>query len=841
MTIKGRVQGVGFRPTAYRYALELGLAGSVSNTHDGVVVDLQGPVNKLASFETLLKEKAPPGAAIKSIEKRILAPSEKLYGFSILKSSKNQPSKTLFPPDLGLCEACSKDINNPHDRRYKYPFTNCTDCGPRFTIIENLPYDRPKTTMKGFHMCSDCLREYNDPLNRRFHAQPNACPKCGPIAEFKPLRERKNKSSLRYPFCNNNGNNTASLSLRGAAATKQSQTGINAIKKAAQLIGQGKVLAIQSLGGFHLACDAYSDKAVKRLRALKNRPHKPFAVMLTGVHTAQKHCEITSREASALESPRAPVIMLEKHHGSGLSKLISPGLNTMGIMLTYTPLHSILFKELKSCTDALVMTSGNISDEPICRTPEQALRKLNGIADAFLTHNRPIRNRCDDSVVYIHQDKCIPIRRARGYVPDPVEMRTASATPILACGAELKTTFCLTRDNEAFPSTHIGGMKDQKTTDFYEEALGRMSKFLEIKPAIIAHDTHLDYLTTRIAKQQAKKLKLPASRLIPVQHHHAHIASVMAEHKLDRKVLGIALDGTGLGTDGTIWGGEFLEVNGADFRRVAHLKPVRIPGGDIAATEIWRCALPWIEKIHLSSFPSPLRVGDAPKPWRRSGEGRVRVNKEAPLNITKNLFKDIDPKKIEFAWKMMQKGINSPLTSSMGRLFDAVAALINVRHETTYEAQAAMELESLLIPVSSFPPPGWGRLGGGGKASPSYTFKYSPSPHLPIIIDPTPAISSILTDLKSKRPSKEISLKFHVCVANMIAEISKTLCNQLKIRTVALSGGVFQNKTLLNLAIPKLKQKGLKTFTNTQVPANDAGISLGQAWIAMQKMLNAKG
>lgn len=745
--VSGIVQGVGFRPAVYRHAVENRISGWVINGPSGVVIEAEGLPGDLNNFLEAVSSRFPARAKIHRVTVEDIPPSGE-QGFFIGKSLAGGDSRSIVPADLCLCPDCRSDISDKSGRRYLYPFTNCTNCGPRFTIVKKLPYDRPFTTMRDFKMCPECLAEYENPMDRRFHAQPNACPRCGPEVE--------------------------SLSAGGKPLGK----GVDALNIAAETIIKGGIAAIQSLGGFHLACDAANPETVAELRSRKNRPHKPFAVMVRDIGSAGELCRIAGPEAEVLGSVEAPIVMLKKK--TAAFDRLAPGLKSFGVMLPYTPLHLVLFDILKErgFSGPLIMTSGNRSDEPICRTKEEALLSLQGIADVFIVHDRPIHNRCDDSVVFVHESKAVPVRRSRGYVPGSIRL-SKSGKSVLGCGAYLKTTFCLTRGEEAFLSQHIGDLDEEASHKFYLEALSGMKAFLGVEPEIIAHDLHPDYPSTRMAAGFK-------GRKIGVQHHFAHIASVMAEHQLQEPVLGAALDGAGYGTDGTIWGCEFMEISEGSWKRLGRLKPFPLPGGDAAVFEIWRTAFSCLKTF----LP-----------------GELEKSASALFSGVKNTAV------IE---KMMDSGINSPLTSSMGRLFDAAAFLSGIRKEVSYEAQAAMELESLC------------------RRRPARPFKFAIHETGGMLeADPAPVLEAMLAE-KGENRSAAIAEKFHASVPDMVCAVISRLSKKTGIKTVALSGGVFQNRIILEWTSEGLSRRGFKVYANERVPANDGGIALGQAWAASQ-------
>jgi hydrogenase maturation protein HypF len=655
-------------------------------------------------------------------------------------------------PDIATCEECKRELFCPTDRRFRYPFINCTNCGPRFTIIEDIPYDRPKTTMRQFVMCPECQQEYDNPLDRRFHAQPNACPKCGPSLEL----------------VDGNGNPTKIKDV---------------IKEASALLKSGKILAIRGLGGFHLACDATNEEAVNLLRARKRRPAKPLAVMIATIEEVENHCFISPEERKLLQSPQCPIVLLRwKHSSSNISPAVAPNLKYLGAMLPYTPLHHLLLRETGV---PLVMTSGNISEEPIAKDNDEALRRLKGIADYFLLHNRDIYARYDDSV-YMVEGVPQAIRRARSYAPYPIFLPFKSKQ-ILACGAELKSTFCLTKDGHAFLSQHIGDMENEETLDHFENTIELYKKLFRIEPEIVAYDMHPEYLATKYALQVGFERGL---RLVPVQHHHAHIVSCLAENNVEGPVIGVAFDGTGYGTDGTIWGGEFLLADWRNCQRVGHLEYVPLLGGAAAIRKPYRMALSYLYTLLGEDFTlDGLAVGK------------------------------LNPVELEVIKQQLEQRINSPLTSSAGRLFDAVSALAGLRGEIDYEAQAAIELE-MLAPDEL-----------GEFEAKSYPFSIVKDQGINVL-KLEELFATIVQDVRNQVPVPIISLKFHNTMAQIVAEMCKTIAKESGIKRAALSGGVFQNRLLLKLATSALHKEGLAVLTHRLVPCNDGGISLGQAVIA---------
>jgi len=751
INVRGVVQGVGFRPFVYRLAREHNLKGWVRNTSGNVEIEVEGDAESLENFLGNLETQAPPMARIEKV-KATFYPPKGYTEFEIRESLSQEGKYQLVSPDIATCEDCKRELFSPTDRRFRHPFTNCTNCGPRFTIIEDIPYDRPKTTMRQFEMCPECQQEYDNPSDRRFHAQPNACPKCGPSLEL----------------VDSNGNPIEAD---------------DAIKAASDLLKAGKIVAIRGLGGFQLACDATNEAAINLLRTRKRRPAKPLAVMAGNLEEVENHCFVSPEERKLLQSPECPIVLLRwKHSSSSISPAVAPNLKYLGVMLPYTPLHHILLRETGI---PLVMTSGNLSEEPIAKDNDEALRRLRGIADYFLLHNRDIYARYDDSV-YMVEDAPQAIRRARGYAPYPIFL-PFKAKPILACGAELKNTFCLTKDEHAFLSQHIGDMENEETLDHFENTIGLYKKLFRIEPEIVAYDMHPEYLSTKYALKLSEERGLKS---IPVQHHHAHIVSCLVENRVKGPVIGVAFDGTGYGTDGTIWGGEFLLADYHRCQRVGHLEYVPLLGGVAAINKPYRMALSYLYTLLGEDF---------------SVEG---------LPISK-----VNSAELDIIKQQLKRRVNSPLTSSAGRLFDAVAALAGVRGEIDYEAQAGIELE-MLAPDES-----------GEFEEKSYPFSIIKDQAIKVI-KLAELISTIVQDIRNQVPTPIISLKFHNTMAKIIAEMCKTIARESGINKVALSGGVFQNRLLQKLAVSALHKDGFTVLTHHLVPCNDGGISLGQAVIA---------
>ncbi len=757
ISVHGVVQGVGFRPFVYRLATKHNLKGWVCNTSEDVKIEVEGKMEAIEQFKLDLQTKAPPLAHIEDI---IISyhPTIGYESFGIRHSIAEEGKYQLISPDIATCQACLGELLDPNDRRYRYPFTNCTNCGPRFTIIEDIPYDRPKTTMRYFQMCPQCQAEYDNPLDRRFHAQPNACPKCGPHVEL--LDAQGNTLSCSDP-----------------------------ISSASQLLREGKIVAIKGLGGFLLACDATSQSTVKTLRKRKRRLFKPFAIMLTNMDEVKRHCYISPEEEQVLLSPQSPIVLMRWKDDSPVSREVAPNFCYLGVMLPYTPLHHILLGDTGL---PLVMTSGNVSEEPIAKDNDEALRKLSGIADYFLVHNRYIYSRYDDSVAMVEETASQIVRRARSYAPSPIPL-TFRAKQVLGCGAEMKNTFCLTKDNHAFLSQHIGDMENVETLEHFGNTISLYKKLFRIEPEIIAHDLHPDYLATKYAQQLGES----GLKLIPVQHHHAHIVSCMVDNGLQSPVIGVALDGTGMGDDGHIWGGEFMVADYQSFNRVSHLEYLPLPGGDAAIKRPYRIAIGYILSL----------LG------------------ESALNQGLAFMRQVGEVEIEVIKRQIERKINSPLTSSMGRLFDAISALIGIRSEVDYEGQAAVELE--MDAYKACP-----EHGGGINNKESYPYSIIEDKGIKIVQLGT-LLSAIIEDLKQGISSSgRISVRFHNTVALMVSEVCRLIADETGINQIALSGGVFQNRLLLRKTVTSLEKGGFTVFTHQQSPCNDGGISLGQAVIA---------
>lgn len=760
LQIGGIVQGVGFRPFVFRLAKRLELSGFVVNTSRGVTAEIEGPASSLDRFIDLLQVELPPAARIESLHHEVIDVRDEAE-FFIDSSIAVAGEYSLVSADLALCADCRRELLDPQDRRFAYPFINCTNCGPRYTIIQDLPYDRPATTMSAFRMCAECTAEYEDQKNRRFHAQPNACRECGPGLALISAGEDAGKANFEW------------------------KTG-GLVGRVRELLMQGRIVAIKGLGGFHLACDAMNAAAVRQLRARKRRGDKPFAVMARDVQQVEKFVVITAEERKLLLSREAPIVVLSRRPDSRIADAVAPRQKTIGVMLPSTPLHCLLFGDTEDGTcefEALVMTSGNISEEPIVTRNDEAGNSLREVADYFLLHDRDIYMRVDDSVARIANGHCMLLRRSRGYAPEPIDLGTP-VTEIFACGAELKSTFCLTKDRYAILSQHIGDMENYETMLFFEETLNQLKKLFRVEPRAVAHDLHPQYLSTRWALQHSR---LPA---MAVQHHHAHVASCMAENRIEGKVIGVALDGTGYGTDGAIWGGEFLVADYLGFKRRAHFRYIPLPGGDAAIRQPWRSALAYLH----DSFG------------------------EAALPLWLPLWQEVAERPRKLVQQMIAGEIQCVPTSSCGRLFDAVASLTGVRHEATYEGQAAIELEA----------------GADNSVREEYDFAVEEGPAF--VLDFRNTIREIVHDWLGQIAPSTIAARFHNTLASAIAEACIRIRDTDRLQRVCLSGGAFQNLLLMERTLEKLRSHGFDVYRHALIPPNDGGIALGQAVIANARL-----
>jgi hydrogenase maturation protein HypF len=746
LTIRGAVQGVGFRPSVFRLAKELGLAGWVNNSCQGVFVELEGSRRQVQTFILRIEKERPPRSFIQSFETSWLDPVG--YRDFVIRQSDPGGAKTaLVLPDIAICPECTREIFDPNNRRYLYPFTNCTNCGPRFSIIEALPYDRSQTSMRRFTMCDRCRAEYENPLDRRFHAQPNACPICGPHLEL--------------------------WDLKGQALSMHDK----AIVDAARGIEHGLIVAVKGLGGFHLMVDARNDKAVVRLRKLKCREEKPFAVMYPSLEAVLTECTVSQLEQRLLCSAEAPIVLLRRNPSvrndrSNIGPSIAPRNPYLGVMLPYTPLHHLLLRQLRF---PVVATSGNLVDEPICTDEHEALDRLGGIADLFLVHNRPIVRHVDDSVVQLAAGREMVLRRARGYAPLPVALKY-SPEPTLAVGGHLKNTVALSVGRQVFISQHIGDLESAPALNAFHRVIKDFERLYEAPPVRIAADLHPDYLSTKHAQQNGVTV-------VNVQHHYAHVLSCMAENELDAPVLGVSWDGTGYGLDGSIWGGEFLKINDGGFERIAHFRSFPLPGGNAAVREPRRSAVGLLYEI----------LGDRLFSMRSELLPLLEFTEPELLTIR----------------TMLKQRLNCPRTSSVGRLFDAVAAIVGLRQRTQFEGQAAMELEFMVDPT---------------EAENAYEVRLNSTPGLAAVADWQPLVDGILADMKSGCPASQISIRFH----NALVETIILVIRHEEQERVVLSGGCFQNRFLLERAVRRLAEEGFRPYYHQRIPPNDGGISLGQ-------------
>ena len=781
ISVQGIVQGVGFRPFVFREASRLGLCGLVRNDSTGVIIEAEGTPHALEALKRILVEQAPPLARIEAVlEEWIPARGDTSFaiadtrvpGLNLAKPKNRQGEagakrSTLIAPDSATCSDCLTELFDPSDRRYRYPFTNCTNCGPRFTIVQDVPYDRGNTTMLAFTMCPACQAEYNDPLDRRFHAQPDACPGCGPR-----------------------------LRLLGPDSHDSSVT--DAIAESARMLADGAVLAIKGLGGYHLACDAGNAEAVDRLRRRKHREARPFALMVSDLETSRRLCFVSDEESALLQSPRRPIVLLKARPESPVAPGVAPGLDTLGIMLPYTPLHHLLLRDFTAILGpprlaALVMTSGNRSDEPIAYRDDDAQERLAPIADAILAHDRDINTRCDDSVTRIAAGGEQIFRRSRGYAPEPLSLPFECHAPLLACGGHLKNTFALCKGKQAFVSHHIGDLENVETLTSFRTGIEHYGRLFDIEPQAVAYDLHPDYLATKFA------LGLDVEHKIGVQHHHAHVAGVIAEHGLEGQVIGVAADGTGYGTDGAVWGCEVMVADLQGFERRAHLAYLPLPGGEQAVRQPWRMGAIYLQRAFGEAF----------------------------LELDIPFVRQLDQARWRPLAQMAARGLNSPQASSLGRLFDAVAALLDVRDEALYEGQAAIELEAVAEHSPASP------------ATPAPTtalYPFSLVEGNPGILDVTEMIRSIVDDIRSEVPVPQISARFHRSIAELLAATCEQVRVERGLNAVALSGGVFQNRLLLEQLSGRLEELGFQVYVNRRVPTNDGGLSYGQAAVAAARL-----
>ena len=742
--VKGIVQGVGFRPFIYRLALETGVKGFVLNDTEGVIIDVEAEEKVLKEFLEKIKKDFPPLAIIQDVSVKKADPCG-YKDFVIKKSQKTSKKDTFIPPDTAVCKECLKEFFDPKDRRYLYPFIVCTHCGPRFSIVKDLPYDRENTSMAEFPMCEECKKEYEDPLDRRFHTQPTACPRCGP-----------------------------KIFLWDSEGNLLFENPEEIAKNCMELIKKGHIIAIKGVGGFHLACDACNTNAVLKLRERKKRPFKPFALMVGSVEKAKEFLEISEEEEKLLLSKERPIVLLKKKEDL-VSEYIAPGLSFLGIMLPYAPFHHLLFKIDQDAI--LVMTSGNLSEEPICFKDEEAFKRLKEFADYFITYNREIIAHSDDSLMFVLNKKSFFIRRARGFVPVPILVKNKFTKHIFACGGDLKNTFAIAKENKIILSQHLGDLESPITQELYKKTVKHFLKIFDVKPEIFVCDLHPRYFTTKLAEELAGN-----NRILRVQHHHAHIVSVMVEHEIHEPVIGIAFDGTGFGTDGKIWGGEFLIADRKSFVRKAHFSYFMLPGGEKAIKEVWRIGLSLLYTAGLS-------------PEHLSFKGNY------PINIV---------------WQMLEKRINSPEACSVGRLFDGVSALLGVRERVSTEAEAPQLLEEL-----------------ASQTEESADLEFSlTEKNGEVIIFIEDFIKKLIKLKESGVPVQVLSRAFHDSLIRTTIKVVSILSSQTGIKKVILSGGAFQNRILLLGVWKGLEEEGLEVFLPQKVPFNDGGISLGQIGIA---------
>ena len=748
LRVTGTVQGVGFRPFVYRHAVALGLEGFVLNDSAGVLIDVEGEPDRIAELSRLLVDEAPPLARVASVSAQEAEPSGARHGFRIVESEEAGAPDVPVSIDSATCADCLAEVDDPSDRRFRYPFTNCTSCGPRYTIVLTVPYDRPATTMAGFTMCPDCQAEYDDPADRRFHAQPNACPVCGPALAWR--------------------DSAGAILAEGEAA----------LDAAVAALGAGRILAVKGLGGYHLAVDATDEAAVFELRRRKARDDKPFAVMVADVAAAEALCSLSPQARAALTSPRRPIVLAPRRAGAPVAAAVAPGLPELGLLLPYSPLHHLL---LAGAGRPLVMTSGNRSDEPIAHDDDDAQSRLGALIDGLLTHDRPIHIRCDDSVARAATGRVQLLRRSRGYAPEPLPLPFTARRAVLAVGAEMKSTISVAKGRSVVPSHHIGDLEHLANHRSFLQALDHLCALYGVTPEVVAHDLHPEYLSTKLALE----LDLPT---LGVQHHHAHVAAAMVEHGRTEPVLGLAFDGLGYGPDGTLWGGELLVADLTGYERVGHLRSVPMPGGVAAIREPWRMAAV----------------------WAAAAAGRSSVAEALPGldRATREVVLDLAGLPI------------SPRTTSMGRLFDAVAALLGGRRRVSYEAQAAIELEAMARTVDRTSAPAY-------EGTVSVTRADGMAQ-----LDPAPLIARLLDDRARGVPVALLAAGFHEAIGRASAQLGADLARQRGLDAVVLTGGVFQNARLSEVVEEGLLERGLAVLVHQDVPPNDGGISVGQAAIA---------
>ena len=764
---EGVVQGVGFRPFVWRLATELGLAGRVRNAAGRVEIEAAGPAAALDAFARRLRDDAPPRARVERVTVRPLDAGLAAglpVPFAIDESVSAASSDRLFPPDIATCDDCLRELSDPADRRFRYPFTNCTNCGPRATIITELPYDRAQTTMRPFPLCPACDAEYRDPANRRFHAEPVACPACGPRLSWRPT---------------------------GAPAPVA--LGEAALDAAVRALVDGQVVAVKGLGGYHLACDATDDDAVRRLRDRKRRWAKPFAVMVRDLGAATLLCRIGALERRLIEAPARPIVLLEARRDGepALAPSVATGNRRLGVFLPYTPLHHLL---LEAVGRPLVLTSGNLTDEPLATDDDDALARLAGLADGFLAHDREIRARYDDSVTRVVARRESVVRRARGYAPEPLPLPVATPVPFLAVGAELKHTFTLARGGRAHVAPHNGDLEDLATHRAFTDGLAHLSRLLALEPEVAAHDLHPEYLSTKYALAQ-----FPPAKRIAVQHHHAHVASCAAEHGITSRFLGVAYDGLGMGDDGTFWGGELFLADLRGYRRLGRFGRAPMPGGALAVRKPYRMALGYL--LGAEGF-------------RGGAAGMAGANELAGPFLAR-----LDPREVALVRTQVARGLNAPVASSAGRLFDAAAALIGIRDVAEFEAQAAIDLE----------------LAAGDRRADALAWHLDRVEGL-LVYDPRPTLAALLDGVSRGRSAGSLAAGFQRAITVVTTAMLHDARERTGVRTVCLSGGVFQNRRLASDLLRGLASDGFEVFINRQVPVNDGGVSYGQAAVAAARL-----
>ncbi len=861
--ITGIVQGVGFRPFIYNLSMQLGLKGWVGNEDSNVIIEIEANNNKLVDFLNQIRKSAPALSKIESIDYMEL-PFEGFKDFTIKKSQTNLKGNIFISPDVATCNDCLKELKDRGDRRYLYPFINCTNCGPRFTIIKDIPYDRDKTTMDSFYMCDSCRKEYTEPTDRRYHAQPIACHNCGPTLEIILGNSNSQFRMETQPSLNKN--------------YSSSEYYINSkkcIEYIAEIIKIGQIAAIKGIGGYHLSCDALNDSAVERLRSRKHRDKKPFAIMMKNLEVINKYCKINDKEIELLKSPSSPIVLLEKKEDIKLPALIAPLNKYLGVMLPYTPIHHLLYEQ-EGFPELIVMTSGNLSSEPIFYKDDDAITALGDIADAFLTHNRDIYIRTDDSVTRVFEGREYIIRRSRGYVPKPIILDIRKLLnidehfempSILACGGELKNVFCMNKDNLFYLSHHIGDLENESTNNAFISGVKHFRKLFDISVDYIAYDLHPNYFSTQYALSYIKKEK------IGIQHHKAHIAACMAENQLGGEVIGVSFDGTGYGDDGNIWGGEFFKGGYYGLERVGHLDYVMMPGGDSAVKHPWRMAVSYLysaNKTSLLQNNNDQRNCETRKDkLADEDKGNTQSHYNTDIFCTNevdykhknmNLLTHISQNDIEFIIKMLEKQLNCPTTSSMGRFFDAVSALLGINTDISYEGQAAIELEYYANEANAEPyninfynqkqsEKAYDiNLKGQkdssivennsvalGKIECSDSIDKS---RFGFVVQTSCIINQIIRDLQEGYSKEHIASRFHSTIAEIVLQGCILIRKNSNLNSVILSGGVFQNITLLKMCVERLREHNFNVFTHSEYPANDGGIALGQAVLALGKIID---